>query len=390
MGQDSQKRLDQLIQQVSRGERELSSIRDAGLREAVRLALRLHKEAPAAPDAYARMRMRARVLSGLRPHRPTLADHAWTALWHLGRPAPYIVRSVALAALLAAAGLGATVASADTLPDDLLYPLKLASESLRLTLAGAAEDRAAVEISIAEHRLAEAERLAAAGRTSDALVASAIYSQHMASAAAELAPQADSPGLGAQLESRFNAQRDRARALATTLSVDVKSARGAQVLALIASPTLAPGRTGVERIAETAASLAGDIADAAENDESDANDANDNDTSETNDTGRVRASRSPKASPSARAANASARPTETAKASATARRTEASEADRATTRPTSTATPPARRSVDQRISDAAKATRKAAEEARAAADKLKQILKDNADKARDKEQGKGR
>ena len=372
VGRHDQKRLDELIRQVSRGERELSSIRDAGLHESVRIALRLHSEDPAAPDAYARMRMRARVLSELRPHRPTLAEHAGTALWHLGRPAPYLVRTVALAALLVAAGLGATVASADTLPDDLLYPLKLASESVRLGLAGAAEDRAAVEISIAEHRLAEAERFAAAGRTSDALVATAIYSQHMASAAAELAPRADSRVLGAQLESRFNAQRDRAQALATTLSVDAKNAGGAQVLAMIAAPTLAPGRTEVERIAETAASLAGNVADAAENDENDAT-----------------PSRSPKPTVSARAAIASARPTETAKPSATPRPTDALKTDRATARPTSTATPRATQSVDQRIAGAAKATRKAAEEARAAADKVKQILKDKAEKAKDQERGKG-
>ena len=56
----------------------------------------------------------------------------------------------------------------------------------------------------------------------------------------------------------------------------------------------------------------------------------------------------------------------------------------------STATPRATQSVDQRITDATKATRKAAEEARAAADKLKQILMDKADKTKDREQDRGR
>lgn len=388
VGRNSQQRLEQLIGQVSRGERELSSIRDAGLREAVRLALRLHADAPAAPDAYTRMRMRARVLSGLRPRHPSLADNAWTALWHLGRPAPYIVRSVALAALLGAAGLGATLASADTLPDDPLYPVKLASEAVRLALAGVPEDRAAVEISIAEHRLAEAERLAAAGRTSDALVASAVYSQHMASAAVELAPQADHPGLGAQLESTFNAQRDRAQTFAASLSANVKSARGGQVLAMIAAPTIAPGRTEVERIAETAASLAGVLAAAAESDLNDATAATDaaNETSRAVEPSPTRSPETRETRGGTRGADASARPSETPKPSATPRRTEAAETRGPSTRPTATATPRPAQTVDQRITGATKATRRAAEEARAAADKLKQILRDNAERS-DREHG---
>lgn len=369
VGRNSQQRLDELIRAVSRGERDLASIRDAELRERVRLALRLHHEAPVAPDGYARMRIRARVLSGLRPREAGLADHAWTALWHLGRPAPYIVRSIALAGLLVAAGLGASVASADTLPDDLLYPVKLASEGIRLALAHAAEDRAAVEISIAEHRLAEAQRLAAAGRTSDALVASAIYSQHMVAAAAELAAQAERPGLGAQLESRFNAQRERAQTLAVSLSADVKSARGAQVLAMIAAPTLAPGRTEVERIAETAASVAGMLADAAEGDS------------------RAHAAEvSPPPSPPAHAALATTRPTDAPRPAVTQARPEPVETARATTGPAASATP----AIDKHKSDAAKATRKAAEEARASAEKLKQLLKERADHAKGGERTKGR
>ena len=75
---NSQQQLDRLIGEVSRGERELSSIGDADLREAVRLALRLHQKAPAPLDSYAKARLRARVLAGLRPRGPTLLDNAWT------------------------------------------------------------------------------------------------------------------------------------------------------------------------------------------------------------------------------------------------------------------------------------------------------------------------
>jgi hypothetical protein len=270
VGRSRQHQLDRLIDEVAHGKRELGSIRDQQLREAVRLALRLHKQTPETPDPYARLRMRARVIAGLRPHGPTLLDNAWTALWLLGRPAPYIVRSVAFAALLAAAGLGATVASADTLPDDLLYPVKIAAEGVRLALAAVPADRAAVELSIAEHRLSEAERLATSGRTLDALVASAMYSQHIASAAAELAPEAETSPLARQLESRFDEQRGRAQTLATTLSTSSKSAAAARILAMIARPTFAPGPTVIQRVADTAVGLSTELARAADDGEREA------------------------------------------------------------------------------------------------------------------------
>ncbi len=339
------------------------------------MALRLHKQAPAAPDAYARARMRARVMTGLRPRKPTLRDNAWTALELLGRPAPYIVRGVALGAVLLTLGMGAVVSSAETLPDDLLYPVKIATEQVRLALADAPGDRAGVELSIAEHRLAEAERLAGSGRTSDALVASAMFSQHIASAAAELAPQPETD-LGAQLETAFNAQRDRAQALATTLESSVQSARGAQVLALIAAPSVAPGATRLERIAETAASVAGVLADAA--DVAAAENAN---IATPPPSGTAKRSETPPAAFAARTETPRATEAEHATptastAAATPTAAASARADRSSDRGSEKPSPSAAHTRDPRASDAAKITRKAADDARATADKLKQTLKD--------------
>lgn len=273
VGRNKLAELDRLIDEVARGQRSLDSVSDGRLREAIRLALRIHRQSSEALDEYTRVRMRARVLRNLRPHGPTLADHAWTALELLARPAPYLARSIAIAALLLAIGMGATAASADTLPDDLFYPLKVASEGLRLTLAGAAEDRAGVELSIAEHRLAEAEKLAAKGRTSDALVAAAFYSQHIAWAAAELTPSAATSDLPRQLESRFDLQRARARTLAAALADNAKSAPAARILAMIAASTTAPGTTEVQRVANTAADVAEQLVRVAEQAEADAGSA---------------------------------------------------------------------------------------------------------------------
>lgn len=264
VGKSKPDQLDRLIDDVASGRQDLRSVRDERMREAIGLGLQIQRRASGVLDDYTRLRIRARVLSKLRPHGPTLADHAWTALELLARPAPLIARGVALTALLVALGLGATVASADTLPADLLYPVKVASEGVRLALAAAPEDRAEVELSIAEHRLGEAERLATSGRTSDALIAAAVYSQHIAWAAAELAPGADTSDLARQLETLFTTQRERAQTLATALASDAKSAPAARILAMIGAPTIASGNSRVERVADTAAGVAAELVKAAE------------------------------------------------------------------------------------------------------------------------------
>jgi len=215
-------------------------------------------------DALARERMRNRVLGSLRPRRPTFADRALVAFEMVAKPAPYAVRVIAIGALCIATIAGATVAGADALPDDPLYSLKLAGEDLRLTFALSANDRASVQLSIAEHRLAEAEALATSGRDEDALVASSTYSQQIAEAAAELAEleelQPEVVALAAQLDDHFNEQRSRVQLLATKLSADPATVRASRILQVVAAPTLAPGLYGVQRIAETAAGVAEDLA----------------------------------------------------------------------------------------------------------------------------------
>jgi len=264
VGASRPEKLDLLIESVARGERDLASVRDAKLREAVRVAIRMHMNAERGLDALARARMRDRVLGSIRPRRPTLADRTVVAFEMIAKPAPYALRVIAVAALFVATVAGATVASADTLPNDPLYSLKLAVEDLRLTLALSAEDRASVQLSIAEHRLAEAEALATSGRDEDTLVVSSTYSQQIAEAAAELAElealQPEVAALITQLDDRFNEQRLRMQTLATKLSADPVTVRASEILAVIAAPTLAPGLLGVQRIAETAAGVAEDLA----------------------------------------------------------------------------------------------------------------------------------
>ena len=264
VGASRQEKLDRLIESVARGERELASIKDAKLRDSVRVALRMRSQAAIGLDAQARARMRDRVLGSVRPRRPTITDRIFVGFEMLAKPAPYAARGITVGALCVALIAGGFVAGADTVPDDALYSLKIAGEDLRLTLALSAEDRASVQLSIAEHRLAEAEVLASNGRDEDALVASSTYSQQIAEAAAELAElealQPEVVALVAQLDGRFNEQRSRMQELARQLSGDPATARAAEIIAVVAAPTLAPGLEGVQRIAETAAGMAEHLA----------------------------------------------------------------------------------------------------------------------------------
>src|SRR5258705_3722073 len=222
----------------------------------------MHKYAPSGLDALARERMRDRVLGSVRPRRPTVADRTAIAFEMLAKPAPYAMRMMAVGAICIATVEGLTVAGAESLPKHPLYSFKLAGEDLRLTLAVSAGDRAAVQLSIAEHRLAEAEALATSGRDEDALVASSTYSQQIAEAAAELAEleelRPEVVALVTQLDDRFNDQRSRVQQLATKLSADPTTLRASEIMAVVAAPTLAPGLVGVQRIAETAAGVAED------------------------------------------------------------------------------------------------------------------------------------
>lgn len=255
------------LEAVARGVRRLEDVSDPAVRDAIRTALGLAGEGPGL-DAARRARIRRIVLAAAVARQPRPSDRAVGLLTMLAAPAPYVVRF--LAAVICAVGLlaGATVASADSLPDDPLYGVKRAAEQLRLALAVAPEDRASVELSLAEHRLSEAERLAARGGESGALIATSAYAAHLASAAAELsqvdavAPRA--VALVAQLESKLAEQRSRAADTAQRLRADPRTALAGAVLSTVATTPAAGGMTAASRIAESAAAISTRISAAAD------------------------------------------------------------------------------------------------------------------------------
>src|SRR5438874_2034450 len=193
VGHHTAKDTARLIEEVARGDRLLADIKDPELRETVRLPLRLHKDPFSAPDARTRSRIRARVLFGLQPRGATVIDRLAVVFELLGRPTPYAMRLLAVGLIVVAIAASTALVSAGTVADDALYSVKVTSEQVRLALATSPEDRAVVELSIAEHRLAEATTLASLGNEDDAIVATSEYGEHMANAAAVVARLTEDP-----------------------------------------------------------------------------------------------------------------------------------------------------------------------------------------------------
>ncbi|MDE3112712.1 MAG: hypothetical protein KGK34_07180 [Chloroflexota bacterium] len=181
-------------------------------------------------------------------------------------PAPHLVRAAVAAVVLLGLVGSATVASADALPTEPLYPVKVASEEIRLALAQSPEDRAAVQLSMAEHRLDEAERLALRGIQPEAIVAGSTYAADLAGAAADLASveraAPDGAAVVARLKERLAEQQARAARVARELASEPRGEAIAPVFRTVASfaPPAPSGTSVSEAIAEHGADVAGQIA----------------------------------------------------------------------------------------------------------------------------------
>jgi len=269
VGPRSAKDTAKLIEEVARGDRLLEDINDPELRETVRLALRLHKDPYSAPDARTRSRIRSRVLFGLHPRHATLFDRVAVAFEVLGRPTPYAMRALAVGLAIVVVGASTALVSAGTVSDDALYSVKITSEQVRLALATSPEDRAVVELTIAEHRLAEATALATLGNEDDAIVATSEYGEHMANAAAELAQvealQPETATLVVQLQQRIDEHRATAAAVVARLGEDPNRSSAAAALSAVASRgTASADLSPAAAIAQDAADTADEAASVAE------------------------------------------------------------------------------------------------------------------------------
>jgi hypothetical protein len=203
--------LDRALDELRAGR--LPLLTDHEIRGLVRVAIDV-RDVRNELTAERRASLRSRVLSVIeRGERPTLAERLGAVAAFLARPLPVLSRAGTIALVLVAIVGGASAVSADSLPDDPLYALKLNSEQMRLSLARDAADRAAVEFGIAETRLREASALAAQDRDAEADAAASAFGEYLANAAASVA-ESTSPDLVTQLRARLAQQRAALRPVA--------------------------------------------------------------------------------------------------------------------------------------------------------------------------------
>lgn len=161
-------------------------------------------------DRFERLAERLQALPPVTPERATRI-RAWNLVSArlAGGPVAAPARrwrpfrlATALVAALAVLLVGSAVASAQSLPNSALYPVKRFDESLRATLTLGAPARFSYQLELARIRLAEAQAMVDAGRLDLAEAALQSYEANLTEAAAE-AEQAGSPSDQALLESQL-------------------------------------------------------------------------------------------------------------------------------------------------------------------------------------------
>lgn len=206
-GLERSKGLDWALDELLSGH--LPATQDQELRELVRIASRV-RHSKESLTAERRAALRARVLRRLDVEpEPSLRESLGAVADALAKPLPLLSRAGLLAAIVLLLATSTGLAAADTLPDDPLYGVKLATEQVRLSLAQRPEDVAAVELTIAETRFREATALSASARDSEADAAVSAYGEHLASAVAsmeEARPEANA--LVLQLQARVWQQHE--------------------------------------------------------------------------------------------------------------------------------------------------------------------------------------
>ena len=146
------------------------------------------------------------------PAHPFQRFLAW--VWLAQRPGQpaflpaTLVARVAIALILVLSIVGGTVAAAQSsLPDSLLYSIKLAAEDARLNLAGDPSQQATLSMAFASERAREMERLAITNRPISSLVSLRLQSQlDVALSAAAQVPDPDMLRLLDQVCSMAQAQ----------------------------------------------------------------------------------------------------------------------------------------------------------------------------------------
>jgi Domain of unknown function (DUF5667) len=156
------------------------------------LAERLRAVEPMMPSPVAKIRAWNLVEASIEQSRTVRAPAR--SPWRL------VLAGAGAAALLAA---GSVAASANSLPDSPLYPVKGALERVEGVLAFSPADRLTYHLNLAQTRLTEAEAMIAGHRVDLAEQALADMNQQLEDAAAVVAGERDMPAVAADMEHRL-------------------------------------------------------------------------------------------------------------------------------------------------------------------------------------------
>lgn len=153
----------------------------AALADLLPIASALRSAPAVAPSPEFRAKARRRLVARL-PARsvPAAPRRSLVPVLVLRRPAFIMVLIVAVVVMLSS---GIVAASAASLPNDLLYPVKIAVEELRLSLSPDSLNRSNLHLAFAAERLDEIDRLISADRGSDAPIALDNFTAHIRAAA---------------------------------------------------------------------------------------------------------------------------------------------------------------------------------------------------------------
>ena len=141
------------------------------LLELAQATRRYYTEVPEAPGGLSAGRERLLAVAGQQRQKEMLAlpgrrTTARARVWRMKLAFPLKLAAVILIVLVGTAALGGGLAWAaeDSLPGELLYPLKLTIEDVRLSLSAGAADQTRLALGFVEVRVEEFQALAAAGR----------------------------------------------------------------------------------------------------------------------------------------------------------------------------------------------------------------------------------
>lgn len=166
----------------------------------LRVALAVEKASSVEPRPEFKAQARSRLQAALyaRAHKHPRGGRAWWWQW---------AAAAAVLLVLFAAGGGTLVASADSMPDQSLYPVKIAGEQIQMFFTRSDVDKAKLNARLAEVRLQEIDRMARAGKLEHVEKVLPRLKQHLEMAGyAQRIPPGKVPELRNILET--NAMRD--------------------------------------------------------------------------------------------------------------------------------------------------------------------------------------